>query len=154
MSRQLWRPTIESDGIPFDVLCSIVTNLNEWRDEHLPRVGVPSNFESEWDFVSAVSACASDATYHVMWVILFNAVDDFGIKEVNEVSRMNGVAQAQPNYAAIESVKRKILDEALHGSLRIAGLVRGQYCCKISLFELQMIIVVQCHMRCRLLRHV
>ena len=33
--------------------------LNEWRDEHLPRVGVPSDFEAEWDFVSAVSACTS-----------------------------------------------------------------------------------------------
>ena len=57
MSKALWRPTTESDGIPFDVLCSIIRNLNEWRDEHLPRVGVPSDFESEWDFVSAVSAC-------------------------------------------------------------------------------------------------
>lgn len=57
MSKQLWRPTTESDGIPFDVLCSIMQNLNDWRDEHLPRVGVPSDFESEWDFVSAVSAC-------------------------------------------------------------------------------------------------
>ena len=59
MSKALWRPTTESDGIPFDVLCSIIRNLNEWRDEHLPRVGVPSDFESEWDFVSAVSACKS-----------------------------------------------------------------------------------------------
>lgn len=57
MSKQLWRPATESDGIPFDVLCNIVTALNEWRDEYLPRVGVPSDFESEWDFVSAVSAC-------------------------------------------------------------------------------------------------
>ena len=57
MSKQLWRPTTESDGIPFEVLCGIVSSLNEWRDEHLPRVGVPSDFESEWDLVSAVSAC-------------------------------------------------------------------------------------------------
>ena len=57
MSKQLWRPTTESDGIPFEVLVALVNALNEWRDEHLPRVGVPSDFESEWDFVSAVSAC-------------------------------------------------------------------------------------------------
>ncbi|KAI5120761.1 hypothetical protein M0805_004725 [Coniferiporia weirii] len=121
MSKQLWRPSTESDGIPFDALCNIVNSLNDWRDEHLPRVGVPSDFESEWDFVSAVSACASDATYHVMWVIVFNAVDDFGIKEFNEAIRMNSM-QNVPGNPTIESVKHKILDEALHGALRIAGL--------------------------------
>lgn len=63
MSKQLWVPTTESDGIPFDVLCSIVNSLNDWRGEHLPRVGVPSDFESEWDFVSAVSACETSSTY-------------------------------------------------------------------------------------------
>ena len=66
---------------------------------------------------------ASDATYHVMWVIVFNAVDDFGVKEINEAIRMNSM-QSVPNNPAIESVKHKILDEALHGALRIAGLVR------------------------------
>ena len=57
MSRQLWRPATESDGIPLDVLVNLVSLLNEWRDEHLQRVGVPSNFAAEWDFVSAVTAC-------------------------------------------------------------------------------------------------
>lgn len=66
---------------------------------------------------------ASDATYHVMWVILFNAVDDFGIREVNEASRMGNLSNI-PNHAQIESIKRKLLDVALHGALRIAGLVR------------------------------
>ena len=28
MSRQLWRPTTESDGIPFEVLCGVVVKLN------------------------------------------------------------------------------------------------------------------------------
>ena len=154
MSKQLWRPSTESDGIPFDVLCGVVSSLNEWRDEHLPRVGVPSDFESEWDFVSAVSACesshcelifskkkaylltrylwqgASDATYHVMWVILFNAVDDFGVREVNEQVRMGTGMQGMSGSSLgqqleqIETVKHKLLEEALHGALRIAGLVR------------------------------
>ena len=57
MARQLWRPATESDGIPVDVLMSIMNHLNEWKDEHLARVGVPSNFHAEWDFVSAVTAC-------------------------------------------------------------------------------------------------
>ncbi|EPQ50998.1 hypothetical protein GLOTRDRAFT_118074 [Gloeophyllum trabeum ATCC 11539] len=119
MSRQLWRPATESDGIPFEVLCNFVQLLSEWRDQYLTKVGVPSNFQATWDFVSAVSACGSDATYHVMWIILFNALDDFGIKEVNDNARLGNPA---PNHAQIERVKAKVMEEALHGSLRISGL--------------------------------
>ncbi|KAF8895414.1 hypothetical protein BD779DRAFT_1499404 [Infundibulicybe gibba] len=122
MSRQLWRPTTESEGLPYEVLCSFITALTDWRDEFLTLVGVPSNFEGEWDFVSAVSSCASDATYHVMWIILFNALDEFGVKEINDVTRMGNPASPIPTVAQIDTAKRKVVDEALHGALRIAGL--------------------------------
>ena len=56
-----------------------------------------------------------------MWIILFNALDDFGVKEVNERSM-------DPKDGRIEEVKRKVLDEALHGALRIAGLVCLKTC--------------------------
>ena len=39
------------------MLTNFMTLLNDWREEHLQHVGVPSNFEAEWDFVSAVTAC-------------------------------------------------------------------------------------------------
>ena len=65
MSRQLWRPATESDGIPMDVLLNLIALLNEWKDEHLQRVGVPSNFAAEWDFVSAVSACECSPSFDV-----------------------------------------------------------------------------------------
>ncbi|CAK5269768.1 unnamed protein product [Mycena citricolor] len=122
ISRNLWRPSTESDGVPFEVLYMLTSALSTWRDDFLAIVGVPSNFEGEWDFVSAVSSCASDATYHVMWVILFMALDDFGIKEINEVTRMNQPVTMVPNHAQIDMVKRKVAEEALHGALRIAGL--------------------------------
>jgi hypothetical protein len=67
---------------------------------------------------------ASDATYHIMWIILFNALDDFGVREINEVVRMGNPANVTSNYLQIDAVKRKVADEALHGALRIAGLVR------------------------------
>ncbi|KAI0693448.1 hypothetical protein C8T65DRAFT_668057 [Cerioporus squamosus] len=122
MSRQLWRPATESDGIPIDVLTAFMAQLSEWHDEYLHRVGVPSNFEAEWDFVSAVTACASDATYHIMWIILANALDDFGIREVNDVARTGTSETLLPQHAQIEDKKRKVMSEALHGALRIAGL--------------------------------
>ncbi|TFK52292.1 hypothetical protein OE88DRAFT_1807225 [Heliocybe sulcata] len=122
MSRQLWRPATESDGVPFETLCNFVHLLGDWRDQYLTKVGVPSNFQAAWDFVSAVSACGSDATYHVMWIILFNATDDFGIREVNEVARLGNPPGILPNHIQIEVIKRKVMEEALHGSLRISGL--------------------------------
>ncbi|KAF8631772.1 hypothetical protein AX17_004987 [Amanita inopinata Kibby_2008] len=114
MSRQLWKPATDSDGIPYDVLCSFSQALSQWRDSYLHLVGV-QGFAGEWDFVTAVTSCASDATYHVMWIILFNALDDFGVKEANSSNQ-------NVNHVQIESAKRKVADEALHGALRIAGL--------------------------------
>jgi len=122
MSRQLWRPATESDGIPTNELMTFMTLLNEWREEHLHHVGVPSNFHSDWDFVSAVTACASDATYHIMWIILFNALDDFGIREVNDLLRTGSPGNLLPNSGQIENMKRKVMDEAMYGATRIAGL--------------------------------
>lgn len=122
-----------------------MSHLIEWRDEHLKHVGVPSNFQQDWDFVSAVTACesaspsfcppprltyifrpcvpgASDATYHIMWIILFNALDDFGIREVNDLVRTGSPGNTSPNHTQIETIKKKFSEEALHGALRIAGL--------------------------------
>lgn len=58
-----------------------------------------------------------------MWVVLFNALDDFGVKEINEVTRMNNSPATVPNFSQIDTTKRKVAYEALHGALRIAGLV-------------------------------
>jgi hypothetical protein len=77
-----------------------------------------------WLTLNDFGAGASDATYHVMWIILFNALDDFGVREVNEVVRMGSPPSVTPNYLQIDAAKRKVTDEASHGALRIAGLVR------------------------------
>lgn len=143
MSQHLWTPAAEAQGIPIDVLADMIGQLQSWRTSYLSQVGVPTNFAPEWDFVSAVSACtflfhaqtdfasntyrsagASDSTFHVMWVILFNAVDDFGVRELIMHHRM-GSPQDQASYQMqmrAEEVMRTILDEGLHGALRIAGL--------------------------------
>jgi hypothetical protein len=51
-----------------------------------------------------------------MWIILFNALDDFGIKEIHNRT-------FELNNPEVEEIKRKIVDEAIRGSTRIAGLV-------------------------------
>lgn len=52
MSRQLWRPSTDADGVTFESLSGFMQELVSWRDDFLNLVGVPSNFEGEWDFVS------------------------------------------------------------------------------------------------------
>lgn len=67
-----------------------------------------------------------------MWVIVFNAVDDLGIREQNEVVR---VGSPVPNQLQVETVKHKLLEEALHGALRIAGLVRNSAIFTLAVFH-------------------
>lgn len=58
-----------------------------------------------------------------MWIVIFNALDDFGIREVNDMVRTGSPGNEHPNYGQIESIMKKVSDDALHGALRIAGLV-------------------------------
>ncbi|KAM6489046.1 hypothetical protein JOM56_015458 [Amanita muscaria] len=115
MSRHLWKPIVESDGIAYGILCTFSQELTQWRNDYLQLVGIQNGSVGDWDFVSAVSCCASDATYHVMWIILFTALDDFGLKE-----SILGSPNANPTQ--FDLIKRKIADEALKGALRIAKL--------------------------------
>jgi hypothetical protein len=113
IARLLWRPTTDSEGIPVEAALLYSSELSKWRDAHLSKVGVPPNLAANWDFVSAVSACASDAQYHVMWIALFSAMDEYGVRDDSlSPSGMNQV----------ETVKRKVFDEALNASLRVSAL--------------------------------
>ena len=62
-----------------------------------------------------------------MWVIVFDAVDDYGIKELNDITRNQtsdlGPLQIPPH---IDDVRAKVFDEALRGASRIAGLEIGR----------------------------
>ncbi|CAE6438942.1 unnamed protein product, partial [Rhizoctonia solani] len=116
MSRMLWTPVMAEEGIPAKVIQDLITRLNRWRDVYLNTVGVPSNFEADWNFVAAVSACSSDATFHVMYIILHQAVEDFGIRDLQRGSDPSGI------NADIESLQATLAGEAVHSALRIAAL--------------------------------
>ncbi|KAG9100268.1 hypothetical protein FRC06_004331 [Ceratobasidium sp. 370] len=116
MSRILWTPAIADEGIPAKMIQDVMTRLNRWRDGYLNAVGVPSNFEADWNFVAAVSACSSDASFHVMFIILHQAVEDFGIRDLQRGSDPSGI------NADIESLQATLAGEAIHSALRIAAL--------------------------------
>lgn len=113
--------------------------LYDWKATFLQHVGVSGGLKG--DFIGAISACwsislllilrcltsrsgATDATYHVMWVIVFDAVDDFGIKEMNDITRSHNHDLGPPQIPShMDEVKVRVFDEALRGASRIAGLV-------------------------------
>ncbi|KAG8741933.1 hypothetical protein FRC12_015512 [Ceratobasidium sp. 428] len=117
MSRMLWTPAVAEEGISAKVIQDVMSRLNRWRDGYLNAVGVPSNFEADWNFVAAVSACSSDASFHVMFIILHQAVEDFGIRDLQRGSDPSGI------NADIESLQATLAGEAIHSALRIAALV-------------------------------
>jgi hypothetical protein len=99
---------VEASGIPLETLSDLTLRISSWRDEHLSKVGVPTVWPSSWDFVAAVTSCAIDSNYHVMWVVLHHAIRDFGIRAEDR-------AVAQP-------IVDQVASEALHGALRVAAL--------------------------------
>jgi hypothetical protein len=52
ISRQLWKPSVDADGVPYETLLHFSNELCEWRDKYLSTVGVPANYSGTWDFVS------------------------------------------------------------------------------------------------------
>jgi hypothetical protein len=85
---------------------------------------------------------ASDCSYNVLWIILSQATEDFGIKEVNEVMRRpipprvppngdeTGTSSSSvpmgipPHLTPMVELEGAVANEALKSATRIAGLVR------------------------------
>lgn len=50
-------------------------------------------------------------------------MDDFGIREVNDLMRTGSPGHLHPKAGEIEAIKQKVMDTALASATRIAGLV-------------------------------
>jgi hypothetical protein len=57
LARNLSRPDVSNQGMPVKILREAMFSLQRWKDEFLQLVGVPNNFQADWDFIAAVSAC-------------------------------------------------------------------------------------------------
>ncbi|KAG8814191.1 hypothetical protein FRC19_001947, partial [Serendipita sp. 401] len=113
LARDLSKPSIMSFGIPLQVLQRAVEELRNWKEKYLRIVGVPDNYQANWDFIAAVSACTCDAQYHVMWVILHSALDEFNVREAKKGSM---------SLTTLHELEKQVFEEALQGALRISGL--------------------------------
>ncbi|WVQ98940.1 hypothetical protein IAU59_006072 [Kwoniella sp. CBS 9459] len=115
VSRALWIPKTAVAGIPISFLRDFIHRTSVWRDSHLSIIGAPAQWPEAWNFQQAITACSIDCLYHVIWLLVNRAMEEFGIAE--EKSAMGG------GIVEIESIMRRIKEEAEHAALRIAALV-------------------------------
>lgn len=140
----LWTPLAKRQGISARKLERLVSMAYRWRSTHLPNVGAPDpDWPSHWKFADAVTACSSDINYQIIWVLIWQAVDEFGIAElkVNDLSSFASVslqhgesigipttvAEMELEQSKIGGLRKSIYDEALKASLRCADL-SGMLC--------------------------
>jgi hypothetical protein len=64
ISKLLWKPSIESDGIPLDTLQLVMDLLYEWKATFLQHVGVSGGLKG--DFIGAISACWSISLFLIL----------------------------------------------------------------------------------------
>jgi len=124
LSSQLFTRRVKQHGIPLHCLVELAHDLSNWRDEHLPKLGVPSKWPEDWDFLAAITACSTDVYYHCLWLVVMRAIGDFGILESG-------------NMEEGKAIKERYKTESDHGAMRTAALVR-------PLISLELMIRRQC----------
>nr|XP_019013725.1 uncharacterized protein I206_01796 [Kwoniella pini CBS 10737]OCF52506.1 hypothetical protein I206_01796 [Kwoniella pini CBS 10737] len=117
LAKSLWIPSISARGIPFTILREFIHSSSIWRDKYLSSIGIPTIWPEHWDFLQAITTCTTDCYYHVLWLLIYKAINDFGIKEEKSILEKN-----DSNKFEIENIKRRIKEEAEHAALRIAAL--------------------------------
>ncbi|WWC60912.1 uncharacterized protein I303_103488 [Kwoniella dejecticola CBS 10117] len=117
LAKSLWIPSISARGIPFTILREFIHSSSIWRDKYLSSIGIPTIWPEHWDFLQAITTCTTDCYYHDLWLVVHKAIQDFGIREEKSPLERN-----ESNKFEIESIKRRVKEEAEHAALRIAAL--------------------------------
>lgn len=134
----LWTPRVMTHGISAPMLEKLTSLAFAWRENHLSLVGAPSPaWPKHWNFADAVTACASDMNYHIVWIMMWEAIEEFGIEELkasniavyNQIIARNESGSIPKTRECMEfdqrnirGLKSRIYDEALNGALRSANL--------------------------------
>jgi hypothetical protein len=111
VSSQLFTRKVKGNGIPLSYLVETANTLSRWRDVYLSKLGVPSKWPEDWDFLAAITACSTDVYYHCLWLVVMRAIDDFGIIGSGD------------NGEEANALKERYKTESDHGAMRIAALV-------------------------------
>ncbi|CED85154.1 Zn(2)-C6 fungal-type DNA-binding domain [Phaffia rhodozyma] len=117
MYLDLFTPDKEQKGIPLDAIQKLISSLQNWRSSFLSKVGVPGGWPDSWDFVAAVLACFLDSSYHVLWIRLIRAVEDFGIREELHAKQIGVLSDP-----TIQVIRAMLSSETMHAANRISAL--------------------------------
>ncbi|EIW70020.1 hypothetical protein TREMEDRAFT_30253, partial [Tremella mesenterica DSM 1558] len=110
----LWIPRSKEYGITTPVLASFVRLNLKWRDQYLTKLGVPSKWPDSWDFLAAITACSTDVYYHCLWLVVWRAMEEFGLEETRT---------GRPASEELVNLQSRIKGESEHGAMRIAALI-------------------------------
>lgn len=116
----LWRPRAQSEGISAKKLDKLMRLANHWRNKHLAVVGAPSpSWPSHWNFADAVTACSSDFNYYIVWILMWEAIDEYGVYELKQRASMEGAASSSnfpffglavnPHASSAPSIREQLL---------------------------------------------
>lgn len=114
----LWIPRVRNSGIATHTLRDFVHSNSQWRDKYIAKLGVPLDWPQEWDFLAAISSCSTEAYYHSLWMIVHQAIEDYGLEDEKK-DRGAGVG----DYVELDSLRRRIMEESEHSALRVASLI-------------------------------
>ncbi|PWN37300.1 uncharacterized protein FA14DRAFT_107151, partial [Meira miltonrushii] len=137
----LWTPCAYEEGISARKLEKLVSAAYRWRSSHLALVGAPDqDWPSQWKFADAVTACSSDLNYHVVWLLMWQAIDEYGIAELkaNNLAQYNAactrhgtssglpvtMAEMELDQSKVNGMRNAIYEEALKAALRSANLAK------------------------------
>lgn len=137
----LWTPCAYEEGVSARKLEKLVSAAYRWRSSHLALVGAPDpDWPSQWKFADAVTACSSDLNYHVVWLLMWQAIDEYGIAELkaNNLAQYNAalirhgtsiglpvtMAEMELDQSKVNGMRNAIYEEALKAALRSANLAK------------------------------
>jgi hypothetical protein len=116
----LWTSRVRQYGIATATLRDFVHYNSLWRDKYITKLGVPSKWPDQWDFLAAISSCSTDAYYHCLWMIVHRAIKEFGLQDELDAAKDG---RANITQMELDSIKMRIKDEAERGAARLAALV-------------------------------
>ena len=118
LCNHMWIPRVREKGILLSTLKDFNNCNSRWRDTHLSKLGVPTQWPEAWDFLAAITACSTDVYYHCLWLVVARAIKDYGVVELKQKDQ----GDHSPLPHDIDAVLQRYKEESDHGAMRIAAL--------------------------------
>lgn len=120
----LWAPSYTETGVPARNFEQLLVAADAWR-VHLPARGAPSTqWPADWTFAKASTHATEDISFHLYYVLMWQALRELGIRELLPAHLKRGPPDTGEVFALdrAKDLQTRVEDEALSAALRIASL--------------------------------